>query len=73
LGHQQRVSIRAQIALELSSSKFSALRPNLNTGEVQAEATRIEKATNTVLHDAEHPSALILADHAVNLFLASSS
>jgi len=49
-----------KLRLEISSSNFPRFDRNLNTGEVQAEATRIEKATNTVLHDAEHPSALIL-------------
>jgi predicted acyl esterase len=32
----------------------------LNTGEEQARATRMVKAANTILHDAKHPSALIL-------------
>jgi hypothetical protein len=32
----------------------------LNTGEDQARATRMEKASNAVLHDKEHPSVLLL-------------
>ena len=33
---------------------------NLNTGKDAASSTEFVKATNTVLHDAVHPSALIL-------------
>ena len=49
-----------KIRLEISSSNFPRFDRNLNTGEVQSRASRIEKATNTVLHDSEHPSAVIL-------------
>ena len=49
-----------KIRLEISSSNFPRFDRNLNTGEEQARATRIVKATNTVVHDKEHPSALIL-------------
>jgi len=49
-----------KLRLEISSSNFPRFDRNLNTGEEQAHATRMEKATNLVLHDAEHPSALIL-------------
>jgi hypothetical protein len=34
---------------------------NLNTGEEQARATRMIKATNVVYHDKAHPSALIVS------------
>ena len=39
------------------------LRPwyrNLNTGKSAADSAEFVKATNTVLHDAEHPSAIVL-------------
>ena len=49
-----------KLRLEISSSNFPRFDRNLNTGEEQARASRIEKATNVVLHDSEHPSALIL-------------
>jgi putative CocE/NonD family hydrolase len=49
-----------RVRLEVSSSNFPRFDRNLNTGEDQARATRIEKATNAVLHDKEHPSALLL-------------
>jgi uncharacterized protein len=49
-----------RIRLEISSSNFPRFDRNLNTGEEQARATRVIKATNTVVHDREHPSALIL-------------
>jgi hypothetical protein len=32
----------------------------LNTGELQARASRMAKATNSVLHDKAHPSALVV-------------
>jgi uncharacterized protein len=49
-----------KLRLEISSSNFPRFDRNLNTGEDQAHATRMVKATNTVWHDREHPSALIL-------------
>jgi putative CocE/NonD family hydrolase len=49
-----------KIRLDVSSSNFPRFDRNLNTGEEQARATRTVKATNTVVHDKEHPSALIL-------------
>ena len=51
-GHRLRV--------EISSSNFPRFDRNLNTGEDQARATRIVKATNTIYHDRAHPSAVIL-------------
>jgi len=33
---------------------------NLNTGEEQARATRMIKATNVIYHDKAHPSALVV-------------
>jgi putative CocE/NonD family hydrolase len=46
--------------LEISSSNFPRFDRNLNTGEMQAWAQRYVSATNTVYHDAEHPSGLIV-------------
>jgi putative CocE/NonD family hydrolase len=49
-----------KLRLEISSSNFPRFDRNLNTGEEQAQGTRMEKATNTILHDTGHPSALLL-------------
>ena len=49
-----------RLRLEISSSNFPRFDRNLNTGEDAARATHTVKATNTIHHDAEHPSALIL-------------
>jgi putative CocE/NonD family hydrolase len=49
-----------KLRLEISSSDFPRFDRNLNTGEEQARATRMTKATNMVFHDKEHPSFLNL-------------
>ncbi len=49
-----------RIRLEVSSSNFPRFDRNLNTGKSAADSSDFVKATNTVLHDGEHPSALIL-------------
>lgn len=49
-----------RLRLEISSSNFPRFDRNSNTGEEQAQATRMVKAENTVWHDSKHPSALIL-------------
>jgi putative CocE/NonD family hydrolase len=49
-----------RIRLEVSSSNFPRFDRDLNTGKDDATDAEIVKATNTVLHDAAHPSALIL-------------
>ena len=49
-----------KLRLEVSSSNFPRFDRNLNTGEEQARATRMIKATNVVYHDKAHPSAVIL-------------
>jgi putative CocE/NonD family hydrolase len=49
-----------RLRLEISSSNFPRFDRNLNSGEDPAHATRWVKATNTIYHDSEHPSALIL-------------
>jgi len=51
-GHKLRVDI--------SSSNFPRFDRNLNTGENAGRSSSMVKAENTVYHDAQHPSALIL-------------
>jgi uncharacterized protein len=48
------------LRLEISSSNFPRFDRNLNTGEEIKFARKLVSATNTVFHDAEHPSALVL-------------
>jgi len=49
-----------KLRLEVSSSNFPRFDRNLNTGEEQAGATRMSKATNVVYHEKARPSALVL-------------
>ena len=49
-----------KLRLEVSSSNFPRFDRNLNTGENAASGTRIVKATNSICHDREHPSAVML-------------
>jgi hypothetical protein len=49
-----------RLRLEISSSNFPRFDRNMNTGEEAASARKGITATNTILHDAEHPSVLIL-------------
>jgi putative CocE/NonD family hydrolase len=49
-----------RIRLEVSSSNFPRFDRNLNTGKSAADDARFVKATNSVLHESAHPSALIL-------------
>jgi putative CocE/NonD family hydrolase len=49
-----------RIRLEVSSSNFPRFDRNLNTGKDASTDSNFVKATNTILHDAAHPSALIL-------------
>jgi uncharacterized protein len=48
------------LRLEISSSNFPRFDRNLNTGEDAASGQRYVSATNSIYHDAEHPSALSL-------------
>jgi putative CocE/NonD family hydrolase len=48
------------LRLEVSSSNFPRFDRNLNTGEEIKTGQRFVSATNTILHDAQHPSALVL-------------
>ena len=49
-----------RIRLEISSSNFPRFDRNPNTGGRIADETRLLKATQTVYHDREHPSQLVL-------------
>jgi uncharacterized protein len=49
-----------RIRLEVSSSNFPHFDRNLNTGKSGADSAEFAKATNVVLHDAAHPSMLLL-------------
>jgi uncharacterized protein len=48
------------LRLEVSSSNFPRFDRNLNTGTDQATSREFVSVTNTVLHDAEHPSVLLV-------------
>ncbi|MGA2102131.1 MAG: CocE/NonD family hydrolase [Candidatus Sulfotelmatobacter sp.] len=48
------------LRLEVSSSNFPRFDRNLNSGEAQGTGEHYVPATNTILHDSEHPSALLL-------------
>ncbi|MFB3923400.1 MAG: CocE/NonD family hydrolase [Terriglobia bacterium] len=49
-----------KLRLEISSSNFPRFDRNLNTGEAAASSSRMVKATNTIYHDRDHPSAVIV-------------
>ena len=49
-----------KIRLEVSSSNFPRFDRNLNTGKDATMDATMVKATNTIYHDQQHPSALIL-------------
>jgi putative CocE/NonD family hydrolase len=49
-----------RIRLEVSNSNFPRFDRNLNTGKDAGTSSEFVKATNTIYHDKEHPSALIL-------------
>lgn len=49
-----------RIRVYVSSSNFPRFSRNLNTGEKTFGNTRMVKAKQTIYHDAEHPSALVL-------------
>jgi len=48
------------LRLEISSSNFPRFDRNLNTGDEISSGRRFVSATNTILHDEQHPSALVL-------------
>ena len=49
-----------RIRLEISSSNFPRFDRNPNTGTLIAGETKLLKATQTVYHDRQHPSRLVL-------------
>ena len=49
-----------RIRVEVSSSNFPRFDRNPNTGGRVADAVKMQKAGQTVFHDAQHPSALVL-------------
>jgi putative CocE/NonD family hydrolase len=49
-----------RIRIEITSSNFPRFDRNLNTGEDPATGTRMEKATQTIHHDAKYPSHVVL-------------
>ncbi len=49
-----------RIRLEISSSNFPRFDRNPNTGRAIADETELRKATQTVYHDREHPSHILL-------------
>jgi hypothetical protein len=49
-----------RLRLEVSSSNFPRFDRNLNTGRSGEFETHWTTATNTILHDTDHPSALVL-------------
>jgi putative CocE/NonD family hydrolase len=50
-----------RLRLEIASSNFPRFDRNLNTAEDPERGTRMVKATNTIYHDAQHPSSLVLS------------
>ncbi len=49
-----------RIRVYISSSNFPRFNRNLNTGEPTLGATKMVKATQTIYHDSERPSAIVL-------------
>ena len=49
-----------RVRLQVTSSCFPRWDRNLNTGDPLATATRMEVAHQTVFHDRDHPSRLVL-------------
>ncbi|MFT4198560.1 MAG: CocE/NonD family hydrolase [Pseudoxanthomonas sp.] len=49
-----------RIRIEISSSDYPQFAPNPNTGRSFSDSQAWQTATQTILHDADHPSAVIL-------------
>jgi len=49
-----------RIRVEISSSNFPRFDRNTNTGEPFGTSTKLIKATQTIYHDVEHPSHILL-------------
>jgi hypothetical protein len=56
-----------RIRLEISSSDYPQFAPNPNTGEPFGASVATNPATQTIMHDAEHPSAVVLPVIPANL------
>ena len=50
----------SRIRLEISSSNFPRFARNLNTGKHFGTSSEIKKATQTIYHDAQYPSHVVL-------------
>ena len=49
-----------RIRVYVASSNFPRFNRNLNTGEKTAGGATLVRAKQTIYHDAEHPSAIVL-------------
>jgi putative CocE/NonD family hydrolase len=49
-----------RIRVDISSSNFPRFDVNPNTGEPLGANRRTQKAVNTIYHDQEHPSHIVL-------------
>ena len=49
-----------RIRVDISSSNYPRFDVNPNTGEPLNDHRRVAIATNTILHDADHPSHILL-------------
>jgi putative CocE/NonD family hydrolase len=49
-----------RIRVEIASSNFPRFDRNLNTGEDQATSTRVQSAQQTIFHDRQYPSHILL-------------
>jgi putative CocE/NonD family hydrolase len=49
-----------RIRVEISSSDYPQFAPNPNTGEPFGQSAASQPATQTILHDAAHPSSVLL-------------
>jgi predicted acyl esterase len=49
-----------RVRLEISSSDYPQFAPNPNTGEPFGQSATSRPATQTILHDAAHPSSVVL-------------
>jgi hypothetical protein len=49
-----------RIRLEISSSDYPQFAPNPNTGAPFGESAAVKSATQAILHDGAHPSAITL-------------
>jgi putative CocE/NonD family hydrolase len=49
-----------RIGVQITSSAFPKFDRNLNTGDSLADGTEMQQAEQTIYHDADHPSRVIL-------------